>query len=104
MAEPKTWWTGLEHLYRFKIVGDPCCSSEKEIAQHVLFSCPRFDDIRYKLQTSFGELVISQETFAVSFQIDLLCKQLVEKYCYSNVLSTLKDKQTKEERYEQGTQ
>ena len=50
---------GKENLYRFKIVGDPfcpCCPIEKETAHHVPLSCPRFDDIRCKLQTSFGEL------------------------------------------------
>ena len=45
-----------EYLHRFKIVGDPfclCCPSGKETAKHVLLSCPRFDDIRYKLQTCY---------------------------------------------------
>ena len=62
---------------------------------HALYSCPRFDDIRGKLQTSFEEFpIVGNFTRNICSSFP---KQ-VKKYGYSYVLA--KDKRTKEERYE----
>ena len=78
------------YLYRFKLDSSPrCpeCPNEDETAEHVVFKCPRFNNIRREIEAFIGETLSVTNVITVMLQSESYWNAL--NHYISNVHNTL---------------